>query len=292
MAGKLCVCAALLIAGLLCLIAIHQPYSNMKLAGDPQRIVSLAPAITDTLLALDLGDRIAGITTFCAWPEDTPEPPRIGGFQEVNPEAVARSGADLAILPADMAHFASLLENMGLSVMLFNYFSLNDFLKSVTKLGELAGVPEKAADMTDNFKKAMAHEDTGRKPTVLFAIMSPDECQRPLTDMTIIGADGFYNDLLEAAGGRNAYGGATPFPRLSMEAIIAMNPDIIAIGAPKVADMSGLRDKWRSIGHLRGIHDGRLLLLSDRGDTIPGPGSLATLAKLKQAIAAIRKEKR
>lgn len=289
MAEKLCVCAALLSAGLLCLIACRQPSSGAADLRAPQRIVSLAPAITDTLLALDLGDRIAGITTFCAWPADKPEPPRIGGFQEVNPEAVARSGADLAILPADMAHFAPLLKNMGLSVMLFNYFSLDGFLESVTKLGCLAGAPEKAAAMTENFKKGMSHAETDTGPTVLFAIMSPDECLRPLTDVTIIGADGYFNDLLRAAGGRNAYAGKTPFPRLSLEAIIALNPDIIAVAAPDAADVASLREKWRQMGHLRGAHN--LLMLSDRGDTVPGPGSLATLARLRQAISMVRGEK-
>lgn len=119
---------------------------------------------------------------------------------------------------------------------------------------------------------------------MLFALLNPDEYDRPLAEMTIIGADKFYNEIIEAAGGQNAYSGAAPFPRLSLESVIAMNPDVIVVGAPKLADATKLEKSWRDIGHLKGVEGKRLLILNDPGDTIPGPRSLETLKKLGQVM--------
>src|SRR5271168_3369989 len=42
----------------------------VRLHGTPQRIVSLAPNLTETVFALDLGDRVAGVTNYCDYPPE------------------------------------------------------------------------------------------------------------------------------------------------------------------------------------------------------------------------------
>lgn len=276
------ICGALVLAGILFAISGHSPHTPLR--QDPQKIVSLAPAITETLYALDLGDRVAGVTEFCAFPPEASQKTKVGGFMEVNPEAMARAGADLAILPADMAHFRKSIEDLGIPVMLFDYRSLHGFLDSAKALGKATGKDEEAARLAQDFSDAFLGSKPEKRPTVLFALLNPDEYDRPLAEMTIIGADKFYNEIIEAAGGQNAYSGAAPFPRLSLESVIAMNPDVIVVGAPKLADATKLEKSWRDIGHLKGVEGKRLLILNDPGDTIPGPRSLETLKKLGQVM--------
>ena len=286
--GKIyCFCAFCLVALPLLAMLWQQGETPAIQQGVPRRIVSLAPAITETLYALGLGDSVAGVTEFCAWPPEAAQKPKTGGFREVNLEAIARSGADLAILPADMAHFRNLIEALGIPVMLFDYSSLSSFLAAARDLGSLCGKKDEAAALAAGFARAMRNtEKEEQRPRVLFIILNPDEYDRLPGEMTAIGDDGFYSGLIEAAGGRNAYIGKTPFPRLSLEAAIAMNPDVIVLSAPKLADSNQLEQRWREFGRLDGVKGERLLVLTDPGDTIPGPRSLATLKKIARAIEA------
>ncbi|HNV57626.1 MAG TPA: hypothetical protein PKK47_09555, partial [Smithellaceae bacterium] len=51
----------------------------VRLVPAPQRIVSLAPGISETLYALGLEDKIVGVTTFCDWPPAVQAKTKIGG---------------------------------------------------------------------------------------------------------------------------------------------------------------------------------------------------------------------
>jgi ABC-type Fe3+-hydroxamate transport system, periplasmic component len=63
----------------------------------PQRIVSLAPGITETLWALNLDDKIVGVTTFCDWPAAARTKPQIGGFTNPSIEKIVSLKPDLII---------------------------------------------------------------------------------------------------------------------------------------------------------------------------------------------------
>lgn len=250
----------------------------------PQRIVSLAPAITETLYVLGLGDRVAGVTEFCVWPPEARQKPKTGGFRQISLEAIARSRPDLVILPADMGHFKKYIENVGLSVALFDYSSLASYLDSVKEIGRLCGKQEEASQHIAEFRKMMGEADEGWRPAVLLGIASREDAGRPPGDMTIIGADGFYEALIRGAGGRNAYRGSLPYPRISLEAAIGMAPDIIALSVPDAQTGAELEKKWQTAGWLKG----KFLILDDPGDTIPGPRSMATMRKIADAVAAVR----
>lgn len=288
MVKKLCFAAAALICGLLILLEARTDKAVGLPVHNPQRIASLAPAITETLYALGLGDRVCGVTQFCDWPPEASQKPKIGGFREVNLEAIARTGADLVILPKDMAHFQKSIEDLGIPVRLFNYESLPGFLEDMQAIGRICGHSSEAETLANAFAGATNPETGGDKPSVLFVLLNPDEYRKPVGEMTIIGADGFYNGIIAAAGGRNAYTDSTPFPRLSLEAVLSLDPDVIVIGAPEISDPETLAQRWRAIGQLKGTRGKRLLILNDPADTVPGPRSLATIRKIAEAVSASR----
>lgn len=287
--GRLyCICAVTLLAiALLAISRFGETVEKRPPSTAPQKIISLAPAITETLYVLGLGEKIAGVTAFCAWPPEACEKPKTGGFLEVNLEPIARARADLVILPTDMAHHKKQIEDMGISVLLFNYHSLEKYLKDVLNLGKLCHIEKRAEEFVERFEKMNSNYEEGKKASVLFVLLNPDEYDRPIREATIIGTDGFYNEVINAAGGKNAYEGKALFPRMSLEAMIALDPDIIVVGAPEAADRERLAQRWEEIGKLKGTSNGRLVLLTDPGDTIPGPRSLGTIKKLSQTIQAI-----
>ena len=72
------------------------------LAGTPRRIVSLAPGITEILFALNLDDRIVGVTSFCDWPEKARQKAIIGGFTNQSLEKIVSLKPDLILATAEI----------------------------------------------------------------------------------------------------------------------------------------------------------------------------------------------
>ena len=65
----------------------------------PQRIISLAPGITEILYALELDNRITGVTTFCDWPAAARQKTKIGGFTNPSIEKIVALRPDLILAP-------------------------------------------------------------------------------------------------------------------------------------------------------------------------------------------------
>lgn len=256
---------------------------------EPKRIVSLAPSITETLYALGLGDRVVAVTRFCVYPPEVQGKPKVAGFSDVNYEAVLRLRPDLIVLPSDKISVRADLERLGLSVMPLDTRTLNGFMEAAARLGKSTGRQKEAAallgELRDSITRARARAEGEKPPRVLFAVMHSYEGLGHITEVYAIGRDGFYHELISAAGGKNAYTGDLDFPRLSREAIIFLNPDVIIDVIPtKEFDPEALRRDWQSLGSVNAIRSGRLHLFTDEGDTVPGPRSHKTVERLSQAF--------
>src|ERR1700722_17891607 len=86
------------------------------LAGQPQRIVSTAPSITEMLYALGLGDRVVAVTRFCRYPPEAQLKPKIGDYVNPNIEAIASLKADLVVIQTNPVRLRERLETMHLRV--------------------------------------------------------------------------------------------------------------------------------------------------------------------------------
>ena len=281
--------------GALLLPAVWAHLALNRLAGpaptpaNPQRIVSLAPSITETLYALGLGERVAGVTRFCAYPPEVKEKPQVAGFSDVNYEAVLRLRPDLVVLPNDKISVLNDLGHLGLSAMPLDTRTLNGFMQAVDSLGASTGRRKEAetvlAELRGSIAEAQARAEGETPPRVLFTVMHSYEGLGYITEVYAIGRDGFYHELIGAAGGVNAYAGDLAFPRLSREAIIFLNPDVIIDVIPtKGTDLEAVRRDWQSLGSVKAIKNGRLYLFDDEGDTVPGPRSYKTVERLSRAF--------
>lgn len=253
---------------------------------DPQRIISLAPSVTETLYALGLGDKVVGVTQFCYYPPEVLKKPQVAGFSNVNLEAVVWQRPDLVILPVDKISNRQNLERLGLSVLPLDTRSLSGLMAAVRMLGETAGRQVQAQAIGDRLAEAIRvarNRAKGRlRPTVLFSIMHNYEGPGYIAEINIVGRDGFFSELIDIAGGRNVYQGPLAFPRLSREAIIYLNPEVIVDVIIGAEDVETVRRDWQSLASVEAIKNGRLFFLTDKSDTVPGPRIHKTLIQLAQ----------
>lgn len=283
---------AFLISGLLVAAGLHRSLAEATRPGpppvDPRRIVTLAPSVTETVYSIGLGDRVVGVTQFCRYPPEVQSKPKVAGFSDINFEAVLRQRPDLVILPVDKLRNKVQLERIGLPVMTLDTRSLSGLQAAIRQLGRATGHSREAAlasgRLEEGIREARERARGRPRPKVLFSIMHSYQGLGYITEINAVGQDGFFSDLIDIAGGDNAYQGSLPFPRLSREAIIFLNPDIIIDVIPYTEDLEAVRRDWQGLSSVAAVKNNRLYFLTDEADTVPGPGIYKTLAKISRAF--------
>jgi len=198
----------------------------------PQRIISLAPAATEMLFALGLGDRIVGVTNFCDYPAEAKKKPKVGGMSNPSLEAVVSLKPDIVVLSIDgnPKEFEERLRSMKIKTYVFYSKRILELPKGIRDMGVALGVKEKAetlaADMEYRLNKFKINKNPLLKKKVLFIIWP-----EPLM---VAGPGSITDDALQILGADNiAARTASAYPKYSIEEAIRRAPEIIFIGKGK-----------------------------------------------------------
>ncbi|MGH7541845.1 MAG: ABC transporter substrate-binding protein, partial [Gemmatimonadota bacterium] len=244
-------------------------------AAPVQRIVSLVPSLTEVLLALGAGDRIAGRTEF----DDDPRlvgVPSVGAAVPPSLEAIAALSPDLVVgwmLPGEEEAWRRLAA-LGIPVYRAEVETVADVRRHVGRFGRLLGLETEAAALSRRIGASLdsvASRVAGRaRPSVLYVVW-PDPPQTA-------GPGTYLDSLIAVAGGRNVFGDvAARWPTVSLEEVVRRRPDVLVIGSSTRdalpgggGPLAGLRASpgWRE---LEAVRAGRVLVVpSDLFDR-PGP---------------------
>lgn len=201
--------------------------------GEPaKRIVSLAPNITEILYALNVEDRIVGVTNFCDFPEAAKTKPRIGGMSNPSLEAVLSLKPDLVMVTTDgnARQFEERLRSLKMKTYVFRARHIADFPSELRSMGSLLGVSKKAEILARELETALAkrkselsREQSMIQKKILFVIW-PDP-------LIVAGSNTVINDAITMLGYENsAHRATSAYPKYSLEAVLQEPPDMIVIG--------------------------------------------------------------
>ena len=231
---------------------------NINISPSPQRIVSLAPGITETLYALGLADKIVGVTSFCNWPPTALQKQRVGGFINPSIEQIVSLKPDLIIATADgnRPDTVRQLERIGLTVYVTNPSDTDGILKSIFHLGEITARKNAAATLVQQLQKRLSNIKVQirhkSKPRVFFQIgMEP---------LITVGGKTLIHEVIERSGGRNMASADTArYPRYSPEGIMAGSPDIILF-APMANDkeFTAVKKFWQKFEGIPAVNNNRI----------------------------------
>jgi len=213
-----------------------------------ERVVTLAPSLSEIVLALGAGDRLAGVTRFDDDPR-TARLPRIGGYNDPQPEAVLAVKPDLVLAepaPANQGPVET-LARLGIPVDAFPLATVADIENAVAGIAQLLGAVQQGAALRGRIEQARAEarERSRGKPRVRALLVFG------LDPLVVAGRKSFAGQLLEDAGGANAAGASNaPFFRLSAEAAVRDAPEVIVLcgvdAPPGRAAVPGL-DRTRTV---------------------------------------------
>jgi len=202
----------------------------VDLRGIPQRIVSLAPSNTEILFALGLADQVVAVTDYCNYPPEAKEKPSIGGFSTPSLEKIIALSPDLILAaPIHKTQVIPSLEAKGMTVVALAPTTLNEVLGAITLVGRITG---KYADAS-NLVAAMQ----SRIKAITDKTASLPQTQKPRVfyitwhdPLMSAGKGTIHDELIRTAGGINITGNLSGYPTISLEAVIAANPEVMIAG--------------------------------------------------------------
>lgn len=261
-------------------------------AEDYRRIVSLAPSVTESLFALGLGDRVVGVTNYCDYPVEALTKSKIGGYYDLNYEAVVALQPDLLICLTEHAEHHSDLERLGLHTLTLDHDRVETILGSIESIGETCGAEARAEQLLHDIKGRMArvaarHIDE-RRPRVLVCIGRNMGSADLGNVLYIAGNDGFYSQMITCAGGVNAYTEKMAFPMVTGEGLLHLAPEVIIDMVPDL-DQRGLTEaqvqaQWQQLPDLPAVRHGCVHVFTDDFVVIPGPRFIQILEKMAKVL--------
>jgi iron complex transport system substrate-binding protein len=260
-----------MIVGLALLLAVGpRQHLGPQVPAEVRRVVTLAPSLSEIVLALGARDRLVGVTRF----DDDPrakDVPRVGGYNDPQPEAVLAVHPDLLLAePApENRGPVETLARLGVPVETFPLSTVANIEEAIAGIAQLLGVPDRGRALRQELEQARAEARTrarGKKPVRALLVFGLDP-------LVVASPRGFAGELLADAGGVNAAGDSElPFFRLSAEAAVRAAPEVIVLcgieAPPGRAPIPGLdKTRVRPLRSTALLHPGPRLpeALSDLG---------------------------
>lgn len=263
---------------------LHNPF---RLDAPPQRIVSLAPNITEILFAIGLGPRVIGVTRFCDYPPEAAYKEKVGGLVDPSLEKIQALHPDLIIaFRGNPIGIVNKLKSLDYPVFVLDLgTSLESLLEMVRKIGRLTFRME-AAD-------ALCRQLEDRRRQVEFALEGV--ASRPRVFLALhgqglwtCGSESFLTDLIVRAKGVNIAGGIRRrWLNLTREQLVHDNPEIIIVMAKDDKTFRASRDRLLEDSRLKtvaAVRTGNVRFLDENAASRFGPRLLLALEDIARIL--------
>ncbi len=259
-----------------------------SISGHPQRIVSLAPAITECLFAIGAGRQVCAVTTVDNYPPEVEKLPKIGGFtpRTINLEAILALRPDLVVGTRRLQEqVITRVEELGLRTLSLDATTIEEVAANLRRLGQETGhtvqgeaVAAELLKRVQAVRERTAGVPLDQRPRVMFVIW--DEPLQTASSSSFIG------QMLEDAGGINVFAELQgEYPRVTDEAVLAQQPEAIltpdhdnrASLPTRIAERAG----WQQ---LQAIRQQRVVPLDADLVNRPGPRVVDGLESIYRAL--------
>jgi iron complex transport system substrate-binding protein len=259
--------------------------TDVELAAEPEKIVSLTPAATETLFALGVGDRIVGkVEDLSVYPPEAAPIPDVAKFGEVDVEQIVSLETDLVIAggnsfnPPDKI---AQLRSLDVPVLVVYAPDVETVFSDLELIGAAVGRSAEAKDLTASmragFDQVEAATSTLPKPRVFYEL---DASQKIYT----AAEDSFLAEMIEVAGGEPITTGSTTNFEIPLETLVTADPEVILLGDAAygvTAEAVAARPGWAV---MTAVKEGEIRPVDDVIVTRPGPRLVDGLRALALAI--------
>ncbi len=247
------------------------------------RVVSLAPNLTEIVFAVGAGNRLVGDTEYCDYPPEAKNVAKIGDTLHPSIERIIGLKPQLVLVStaSQLETFTKQLDAQNIAVYITNPRSLDEVFRSIETLGDLLGEHDKATSLAANLRKRTAAIENAtsklqQRPLVFYQVSG-----EPLYT---IGKDAFLTDLVRRAGGISVTANVPgAFPRFSNEAALAARPEVIilptggSMGSANSSPTDALKDS-------PAVRNNRVYRINDDHLSRPGPRLVEGVEEMAHAL--------
>ena len=261
----------------------------LRLPAHPRRVLALAPSMTEMLFAVAAPATIVGRTTHCNFPAAVRRRPAVQTYP-LDLEAVVTLRPEVIFTVEGMTtpDDARRLAQLGIPVYYQRYRRVEDIFRGLTDLGRLLDRPREARHLVDSLRAdlqslaakmpAAGGVSAGAVPPRVLALASTDP-------IYAFGQNTLFTDEIRLAGGQNAVRETfpQPFPALTREYVLQLNPDVLLGGRRGQLDSTFFRNN-PELRRIRAYQAGRVFPVTDDLLTRPSPRVGQAVRELRSLI--------
>jgi len=232
---------------------------QVQVPSSPQRVVALAPSLTECVYALDRGNRLVGVSANSDYPAPASELPEVGTYVAPDLERIVSLKPDLCLATRDgnPRSLVRRLEELGIPVFALDPRDLEQVLDSLRLLGHVLNAKTEAEELVGNLNRRIhrVKERVARaehRPRVFYQIGT--------SPIVSAGSDTFIHELIRMAGGTNLAAGSKQYPRYSREEVLVLDPEVIIVSS--MTKNKGLtrkvRGMWSEFPSIEAVRSGRI----------------------------------
>lgn len=260
---------------------------KVVLARPAQRVISMAPHVTELLFAAGGGARIVGAMNYSDYPFEARMIPLIGSDSQIDLERVIALKPDLLIVwqSGNTARQIAQLASLGIPVFHSEPRTLETVASSLERFGRLLGTQQVAGAAAAQFRAKVSslRARYGSRPPVTVFYQAWDD---PLYTLN---GEQIASDAIRLCGGRNIFASLkTIAPQVSVEAVVLRDPEAILGGKRYTPQDRGL-SIWEPFHSMRAVRRKNLFTLDEQLLTRPGPrvadGAVKLCTRLEEARA-------
>jgi len=292
---KLIVLAALLAATLsICGASLYGspggPQRSAPQTVPAKRIVSLIPALTETLFAVGAGSQVVGVSSYDDFPAEAKALPRVGALLDPDVERILSLRPDLVITYGSQIDLEKQLARAGIRIFSYRNGGIAKILQTLRDVGRITGHAaegdRQAREIETRLNTIRAKVASRPHPRTLLVF---ERQRRTLQQMYVTGGQGFLNEMLDIAGGVNVFADVRRESiQPSHELLLVRAPEVIvelrATSLFAAGEEKEAKAAWSTLPSIPAVRNGRIHLLNGDYLVVPGPRVAAAAETIARAI--------
>jgi iron complex transport system substrate-binding protein len=233
-------------------------------AAKAPRVVSLVPSASDIIEGIGAGDHLAAVSNYDTDPR-TAGLPRVGDYMNTDWERIAPLHPAVVITEYAEGRtpqgFSQRLAAIGATQVNIHTHRLDDIYATILQLGDACGEHDKGVAGQTKLKEQIesVRQRVASEPKVpALIVLGP-------AATSVAGPDTFLDDLLNAAGGKNAAEGLGPYPTIDREQLVSRSPQVIIQLLPAAGPqvIAQAQQAWAEMPQVPAVKDGRVVRLTE-----------------------------
>lgn len=255
---------------------------NVTLPARVDRVITLAPNLTEIVFAVGAGDRIVGNTSYCDYPEEAKNITKVGDTLHPSLERIIALRPQVVLIStaSQLEVFTQQLQSQNIAVFVTDPHDLEGVFRSIEQLGRMLGQEQQATALVQKLRErtnTVEQRVKQEQPVRVFYQVSGEP-------LYTAGHDAFVTDLMRRAGAASVTADVPgAWPKFSNESALAARPDAIILptGGSMGAANANVAEALRNSPAARA---GRVYKINDDHLARPGPRSVDGLEEMARAL--------